>query len=356
MIVKSIKLKNFRNHHYLTYEFGEKLNVITGDNAVGKTNVVEAINYLSLARSFRGVSEKECIQKGQQEAEVQAVIKEGSISRDIAIRMDETKKKVYLNGKPLSKLSSLSKIVNILLFEPKDVLLFKGAPKDRRLYLDVNLSKISPAYLELITKYDKVLKERNELLKKEKVDLVLLDALTEMLVKLSEPIISYRELFFKDINDILIKLTHALTGTRENLRIDYHPFIALNESFIENANKAFKRSLENDLKYKATSIGIQREDFSICLNNKDIGLYGSQGENRITALALKLSPYFLIKDEDKKPIIILDDVMSELDDKNKKRLIEFINKLGQVFITGTKLEITGANHYHIKQKTQKEAF
>ncbi len=356
MKIDSITIKNFRNHTYSSYRFTNGLNVITGDNAVGKTNLVEAIYYLSLARSFRGVETNELIKKGKDQAEIHATVSEGKIKREIDILIANSTRRVFINGKPVSRLSELSKCVNIVLFEPKDVLLFKGSPKERRTFIDVNLSKKSETYLELISKYERVLKERNELLKQDKVDLTLLDATTEMLIKLEGPIISYRQLYFKDINDILIKLTHALTGVYEKIEVSYKPFIPYTQDFEINAKEAYKRSLDNDLKKKATTIGIHREDFSTSLNSKDIALYGSQGENRIVALALKLAPYFLIGDDDKKPITILDDVMSELDDEHQKTLIRFLKKMKQVFITATKLEITGASHYQIKKQNTKEVF
>lgn len=354
MIVSKLLLKNFRNHSSLNFTFDKHLNVITGDNAVGKTNIIEAVYYLSLARSFRGVEEKDLIKKGKDKAEVEAVINEGKINRNIKILIDNTGRRVFLNSKPVSRLSELANVVNIVLFKPSDVMLFKGLPKDRREFIDVNLSKKSPTYFELISKYEKILKERNEMLKQDKVDGVLLETLTEMLVKLAGPIISYRQLYFKDINDILIKITRALTGARGKLEITYSPFVSYDKDFQNNALNAYKHSLESDLKRKATTIGVHREDFSMSLNGRDIATYGSQGENRLAALALKLAPYFLIEDEDKKPIVILDDVMSELDKEHQRRLIAFISKMKQVFITATKLEINGATHYQIKQKQERK--
>ena len=263
---------------------------------------------------------------------------------------------MFINGKAISKISELSNCMNVLLFEPKDVLMFRGSPKTRRNFIDINLSKKSQPYLDYINRYNKVLKERNDLLKSDKVDPVLLETTTEMLVKLSGPIVSYRQMYVKDINDILIKITRALTGVNGKLEINYKPFIDYNEDFQKNALEAFKRAEERDLHQKATSIGVHREDFSISLNGRDIGQFGSQGENRIVALALKLSPYFLIDDKDKRPVIVLDDVMSELDAAHKTRLINFIKKFEQVFITATKLEVEGASQYQIKKNEQKEVF
>ena len=356
MIIETLTLKNFRNHPYLSYEFSPHLNIFDGSNAAGKTNVVEAIHYLSMARSFRTTEDIDLISKGKDKAEIDATCREGNLKRKVKIIITEAGKQIIINGKAISKISELSNVMNVLLFEPKDVMMFRGSPKARRAFIDINLCKKSQPYLDYITRYNKVLKERNELLKSGNVDPVLLETTTEMLAKLSGPIVSYRQMYVKDINDILIKITRALTGVKGKLEINYHPFIEYGKDFQKDALEAFKRAEERDFHQKATTIGVHREDFSISLNGRDIGEFGSQGENRIVALALKLSPYFLIDDKDKRPVVVLDDVMSELDIDHKKRLIEFVKKFDQVFITATKLEVEGAAHYHINKKEQKEVF
>ena len=350
MIIKTLTLKNFRNHPFVSYDFTPGLNILTGSNAAGKTNIAEAIYYLSIARSFRTSEDTELIQNGKDKGEIYAVCAEGELIRKIRIVFSEAGRQVFINGKAITKLSELSNCMNVLLFEPRDVSMFRGSPKTRRNFLDISLSKKSQPYFDYITRYNKVLKERNELLKSDKIDPVLLETTTEMLAKLSGPIVSYRQMYVKDINDILIKITRALTGEEGKLEIIYKPFIEYTKDFQKDAMDAFKRAEERDLSSKATSIGIHREDFSISLNGRDIGKFGSQGENRIVALALKLSPYFLIDDKDKRPVIVLDDVMSELDQTHRQRLIEFVKKFEQVFITATRLEVKGASHYQIKEK------
>lgn len=344
MFVKKLLLRSFRNHQIRTFEFAPDINIITGPNASGKTNIVEAIYFLSRTRSFRGASDEELIREGDDFAEIVAEILEGKIKRDIRVLIAKNRRLIFVNGKLVSKSSELSKVVNVLLFEPKDVMLFKGSPKERRNFLDVNLSKKYPIYLEYFSKYDNALANRNEMLKNEKMDKKLLEATTELLVEYSAPIVEFRTRYVKDITDILIKITRALTGKDNQIEINYKPYVMPGANFKEEALEAFKRSLDSDLRHKATSIGVHREDFSISLNGKEIDVYGSQGENRIVALALKIAPYFLIEDKDKRPIIVLDDVMSELDKKHQKRLIEFLKKLGQVFITATEFEINGVTH------------
>lgn len=350
MIVNSVTLKNFRNYQSCSYQFKPKINVVIGENGVGKTNIMEAIYYLSLARSFRGVDDIELIHHGEEFAYIDTSVNIGDIKRRIQITISKNGKRILVNGKAINRISELAKTINVILFEPKDVMLFRGSPKDRRDFLNIALSKKSELYLEQITRYEKILRERNEALKSVNPDLTLIETTTEMLVKLAGPIVSYRQVYVKDINDILNKIARALTGVQGKIEIVYQPFVKYDEHFENNAKEAFKKALESDLKHKATSIGVHREDFSVNLNGKDIATYGSQGENRMVALALKLSPYFLETNKDKRPVVVLDDVMSELDSKHQERLIKFLNKFEQVFITATKLKIDGANHYEIKNK------
>ena len=351
MHIKKLTLINFRNYKNKTIEFDKSLNVITGPNGVGKTNIVEAIYYLSLAHSFRTNENSELIKDGEKEAIISTEIYEGILKRQIKIIINKERRKVLINNKPIRKLSELSNCTNVVLFEPKDVMLFKGSPSQRRKFLDIALSKQSQAYFDSISRYDKILKERNELLKKDKVDPIYLSTLTELLVKLSKPIIKYRTMYCKDINNILIKITRALTGVCEDMRIEYHPYTNIDdENYSINTTLMFERNKEGDLKRKATSIGIQREDFTFYKNGKDISKYGSQGENRICALALKLAPYFLIKDINKKPIVVLDDVLSELDDDKKSLLINFVKKFEQTFITTVDTDVKDVTSYKITKQ------
>lgn len=349
MNVKKLTLKNFRNHSNITFDFKPGLNIITGNNAVGKTNIVEAIHYLSMARSFRGQDENELIQEGKKSGEIFAIIKEGEISRKIRIVLNAEGRKILINDKVATRISELSNSANVLIFEPKDALFFKGSPKNRRNFIDINISKKSPRYLETLTQYERALKQRNDILKQEEFDPLLLESATEILIDLSLEIIKARQAYLKDIRDILIKLTRALTGAESDVKILYYPFLVPDDNFKNNAKKAFNNALESDLKRKATSIGIHREDISITLNKRDIATFGSQGENRLIALALKLSPYFLIDNKEKRPIVVLDDVMSELDQPHRLRLIKLLNKFEQVFITATRLEVKDAAQYHLQK-------
>ena len=349
MIVKSLNLKNFRNYKDSAFSFKPGINILLGKNGIGKTNVVEALHYLSLFKSFRGVDDTNLIKENEDYSLINSKISKGPSGKEITVYLTKNGRQISINGKTVNRLSEASKSLNVLLFEPKDVLLFKGPPKDRRDFLNYSLSKYSDSYLKALSRYNKVLKERNEVLKQEKVDTKLLETTTEMLIKLAAPIVNYREKYLKDINDILNKITRALTHEEANISISYLPFVPYDLNYEKNAKNAFNKALETDLRQRTTTIGVHREDYSIALFSKDIALYGSQGENRLVALALKLAPYFLIEDKDEKPIIVLDDVMSELDEKHQENLIKLLKKFEQVFITATKLNIVGATHYEIKE-------
>ena len=347
MNVSKIVLRNFRNYDYLALDFDNKLNVIVGDNGVGKTNIVESIQFLSLARSFRTQETLDLIKEGCQFATIEAKVVESTTSKDIVALLTPNTKKITCNGKTIKKISELSSLINVLVFEPKDVLMFKGSPLARRNFLDISISKAYPNYLENLMVYERLLKERNKLLKEDNVDMVQLEVVTSRLVEVSKPIAEYRVNYINKINEILSKVTTQIKGEKERCHIKYEPFVKLDDDFKLSCTRAYEKSLESDLKHKVTQVGIHREVYQMILNGHDISVQGSQGENRIAVIALKLTPYFLIEDKDKRPIIVLDDVMSELDKEHKERLIAFLRKFEQVFITSTALNVKNASIYEV---------
>ncbi|MCQ2801293.1 MAG: DNA replication and repair protein RecF [Bacilli bacterium] len=349
MIVKKLTLRNFRNYDYVDVEFDPKLNIIIGDNAAGKTNIVEAIHFLSLARSFRTLESAELIKNRRQFATIEASIEQDTIRKDIVALLTSSSKKFTCNDKPVKKISDLSKLINVLVFQPKDTLMFSDSPLVRRNFLDVNLSKKSPVYLENLMIFEKLLRERNSILKEDNIDHVQLKVVTDQLIDVEETICKYRQAYISEINQILSKIITQLKGEMETAKLEYLPFIKLDDKFKVSCARAYERNEESDIKHKMTQIGIHREDMKMILNGKDISLQGSQGENRIAVIALKIAPFFLIEDKDLKPIIVLDDVMSELDSEHKERLVTFVKGLGQVFITSTNTTVKNASIYEVKQ-------
>lgn len=347
MIVTKISLTNFRTHERLMYEPSPRINVIQGPNGCGKTNLAEAIYYLSLSKSWRTNDVSELVRFGCENSFIEARVEGNGLSKSISISLSPNGKKIAINGKPAKRLSELSKCVNVLLFSPEDVSIFRGSPGTRRNFLDVNLSKSSLDYLSLFGRFTKLLEERNAVLKKNDIDQEYLQVVTDRLIEVQEPLIRYRELYASGLNKILSTLAKALYGNDRELKIEYKPFIKSGNGFAEKAQKAYSKSLESDIRYKTTSVGIHREDFITKLDGKDISSFGSQGENRLAAIALKLSPYFAIEDEGEKPIVVLDDVYSELDKEHSEKLCDLLKTMGQVFITSTNLEIEGASKYDV---------
>lgn len=347
MFVQKLVLRNFRNYDYLDLQFSPKLNVIVGNNGVGKTNIVEGIQFLSLARSFRTLNSTDLIKEKRQFATIEARVVESTTTKDIVAILTPTSKKISCNNKQIKRISDLSELVNVIVFEPKDSRMFSDSPLIRRNFLDVNLSKKSSIYLSNLMVYEKLLKERNTILKLDKIDMTQLNVVTKRLVDVSEDISKYRSMYICEINRVLSKVISQIKGSNQIAEIKYHPFVKCDEHFKENALRAYGRALKGDIKRKITSVGIHREDYTMMLNDKDISSFGSQGENRIAVIALKLAPFFLIEDKDKRPIIVLDDVMSELDEEHKNRLIAFLRKFEQVFITSTTTNVNNASIFEV---------
>ena len=347
MILERLVLTNFRSYASLDLEFGEGANLILGSNASGKTNLAEAVYFLSLARSWRTQEEKNLIRFGSEACSIRAYVREGELHREILIELSEEGKRIFLNGKPVRRLSELSRITNVLLFTPSDVRLFKGPPGERRNFLDVSLSKRSNDYLALIGRHATLLKSRNALLKEGGRNRELLEVITEQLIEVQEPIVRYRTMYVTSLNAVLPGVLKDLRGETSACSLVYRPFVRDDGSFKQRAQKAYQDALEGDLLHKSTSIGTHREDFSLKYNGKDVAEFGSQGENRMAALALKLSPFFLIEEPEKKPICVLDDVTSELDAENQARLLAYLEKLGQSFLTATDLSLRGASVYEV---------
>lgn len=352
MIVQKIKLNNFRCYKNCEVEFSKGLNYIYGDNASGKTSLVEAIYYLSLARSFRTNKDKELINKNYDSATINSHMNYQNSNKEILISLMNNGKKILINKKQINKISELSNLVNAICFIPKDVNLLKESPSQRRLFLNLSIAKTSKKYLELCINYEKLLHSRNELLKEEVINQNLLDVLTNQLISVSKEIYFYRKKYIDDLNKKINFVYKSITGKDETLKIIYKSFISNYENYEVIAEKKYLESKEIDLLRKVTNIGIHKEDFEILLNSKDVSKYGSQGENRIAVLSLKLTPYELIDDVDKKPIIILDDVLSELDKTNQENLLNYLQKMNQVFITSTNKIIKENINYYFIDKTE----
>lgn len=347
MILERLRLSHWRGYPELDLPFRKGLNLILGDNGEGKTNLVEAIAYLSLARSWRTSDDRLLIQSGENEAGVYASLREGERRKTVGICLTKQAKKILLNDKPCRKLSELSSAVNVLVFAPEDVSLFLGGPGERRSCFDVALSKANPEYFALISSYSKLLRQRNLALKAERVDEDLLRVYDEQMASYEAPIILARRAYVDSLNSILPTLLSRLHGEKASCELVYLPFVKEGDGLLERVKAAHRQALEGDLLRRSTGAGVHREDIRFRYEGKDVAFYGSQGENRLASLCFKLAPYYLIEDEGKKPIVVLDDVTSELDQARVKNLLRLLKEFSQAFVTATRLEVDGASIYDV---------
>ena len=354
MIVKELELHNLRNYEYLKVNFNKGINYIYGENASGKTNILEAIYFLSLTRSFRTSEIEELIKKDASFARILAKIDTQNVSKTLEISFNKSGKKILVNGKKVLKISELNSLINVISFIPKNTNLLKDAPKERRKFLNIYLSKFSNNYLKTLSVYEKILKERNDAFKAYKINPTLIDILTNQLISLNKEIYLYRKKFVNEINKYLADVFKEVSLTNEKLKMEYESFLNNQNENIENFLKnEFENIKEEEFKRKQTLIGIHKDDFKIYIDEKDVSLYGSQGENRISIISLILSLCFLNKEE--KPIIVLDDVISELDEKHEENLLKYLENFNQVFITNTaKSQFFTGNYYHLINKELKE--
>jgi DNA replication and repair protein RecF len=337
MKVNKIELTTFRNYKSYSFTPNEQLNIITGSNGIGKTNLVEAIYYLNLARGFKNKKDSDLVNEDANEFLISADVEFNSSINQINIYFNKAKneKKIFVNGKPITKLVELNKYINVMLFIPSMSELFKNTPQDRRDYLNLYMSKVSEKYYENLKEYTKLLKERNLTLKQETVDKNLIRAINKRLIPLSKLIVSYRFAYVQKLNSIISAVNDQISNKKKKLELIYLPVVKLDHEFENNLKSLYENSLDKDIKFQTTSIGVHKEDFLMNIDGKDISVFGSQAENRLAVVSLVLSSYFALKEGVEKPIVILDDVLSELDEINQERLIKLTTKLSQVFITST---------------------
>ena len=332
MFIKEIKLENFRNYNYEKIELNEKTNIIFGDNAQGKTNILEAIFFASLGKSFRTNKEKELIKEKEQIAKVQIRFVKNNRDQNIKVEIDD-KKRFFINDIPIKKLSELVGNINVVLFTPEDIEILRNEPARRRKFLNIMISQLRPKYIHIMAEYNRTLEQRNNYLKqikyenKSKGNLEIWD---EQLVNLGLKIYEYRKEFIDKINNRIKQIHLKTTENRENIEIKYKSNINEND-YIEK----LKQNQDLDIQKGYTSVGIHRDDFEIFINEKNISIYGSQGQQRSSIISLKLAEAEVVYEEiEEYPVILLDDFMSELD---KKRVSGFIKNIknNQVLITCT---------------------
>ncbi|MCI6789086.1 MAG: DNA replication and repair protein RecF [Mollicutes bacterium] len=347
MILESIDLINFRNYKELSLSFKKGINYIFGNNGSGKTNIVEAINFLSYGRSFRTNTILDLIKINENHLLVKGTIKNSNKTNKVSIYLDKDGKKINIDNSKVFKISELLKYFNTIVFTPNDVNLMKESPNERRYFLNLLISRLNNEYRNTLSNYEKILKSRNDELKKDNIDINLIKALTYQLIDYSYVIYNYRKKYIDKLNELISLTYEKINNKTKDIKIIYKPFIDNLENYKKEALKLYNLSYKEDLNKKITTKGVHKEDFNIEVDNKDISKFGSQGENRMVILALKLSTYYLKNDNDSKPVVILDDVLSELDKNHEQLLIKYLNEFEQVFITGTG-NINLSNTYEVK--------
>lgn len=340
MLISNLELLDFRNYPKLQAIFTSGLNVIIGNNGIGKTNVVEAIDLFGFAKSFRTNDTKNLIRQGQQKAIINATIHIPS-RIEIQIELKERSKRVLVNGKTLPKLSHLSRYVSCTTFQPEDVLFFDDSPQKRRRFIDTNIVRQDEIYLGALTRYEKFLKERNAALKREANE-ELLNLIDPSFLKEAALIVEKREKYIHDLARVVNKILKELTKEYLNLKLQYSSSLGSKENILQHGIEILTKERRRELALESTTLGPHRDDLIAILNGRNAKEHASQGQKRLIAIALTLAPYFMEKEDHKKPIIILDDVLSELDLNHQERLINLLLKCNQVFITATHYD----NHAH----------
>ena len=337
MILKSLKLKNFRNYDLLNLEFDRATNIFYGDNAQGKTNILEAIYLSGTTKSHRGTKDRDVIKFGEEEAHIETVVEKNGVEFKIDIHLKKNSPKgVAINKIPIKRASELFGILNVVFFSPEDLNIIKNGPSERRRFIDLELSQLDKVYLSNLTNYNRVVNQRNRLLKEiyDRNDLYeTLDVWDMQLIHYGNQIISRRNKFIYEINDIISDIHKKLTGNREEIRLSYEPCTGTMD-----LEEAVKKNRERDIRMKSTSCGPHRDDLCFMVNGIDIRKFGSHGQQRTGALSLKLSEIELVKKKTKDtPVLLLDDVLSELDKNRQNYLLDSIHDI-QTLITCTGMD------------------
>ena len=337
MYIKSLDLKNFRNYRSLSLELDKGTNILYGDNAQGKTNILEAIYIAGTTKSHKGSKDKELIYFDEEESHIRMKVHKDIMDYQIDMHLKKSRSKgIAINGLPIKRARELFGVVNIVFFSPQDLNIIKDGPGERRKFVDFELCGLDGIYLNDLTNYNKCLNQRNKLLKDVYFQPSLLstiDVWDEQLVYYGSRIIQRRKQFIEDLNKIIYKIHKNLTGQKEEIYLTYEPNVDEN-----NYREQLSKSRESDCRMKTTSTGPHRDDICVMVNGIDIRKYGSQGQQRTAALSLKLSEIQLVKQNIKAtPVLLLDDVLSELDSNRQNYLLSSIKDI-QTIITCTGLD------------------
>ena len=349
MVIKKIKLINFRNYKNLNLKFSDGINIIIGNNAQGKTNILESIYTLALTKSYRTTNDFNLIRTGQEKFIITGDIKVDKVPKKMSIELYNNKKTVKINDNIVRKISDYIGNLVVILSSPEDLNIIKGSPIERRNFLNIEISQKSNIYLKKYNEFNKLLKMRNDYLKllytNSIGDYSYLDILTNNLIEREIEIYKYRNDFINDINKYLETIYYDLSDLN-SLKMKYITNIDLNEFSDQEIRKQleskYKKNLQREITLGMTLYGPHRDDFQLIIDNEDIKIYGSQGQQKLAFIALKFAEIKIFEEKSNiKPIILLDDIFSELDKSRKNNLIKYINSDYQTIITSN--DIKGIN-------------
>lgn len=353
MYLKALSLRNFRNFSNQDLILNPEFNFIFGRNAQGKTNLIEAIYYLSLLKSFRTSNRADLLTQGNDFAKLAAVFEKDELSWNIEVSFTSKERKVLLNGKSPRSRSEYDALIPIILFEPRHIYLFRESPSQRREYLNRAVYLQEPRFLGLWRDYEKVISQKNKILK-ERADVNLLDVWNERLADLGAQIVAQRLVWFDAIKTLLADEYKAISHAAERFHLIYHPAQNLLQDFASGAVdvaalracllEKIREKRREELDRRESLVGPHRDDFTALLGERNVGQFGSQGENRSALIALKLAQLKMFAQKfGKTPLFLLDDVASELDEKRCEYLFSYLrDENTQVFITTTENRIESA--------------
>lgn len=346
MIIKSLELADFRNYDTLHIDFSSGTNILYGNNAQGKTNILEAIYLSATTKSHKGSKDKDIVNFYKEESHIRTYLERDGVETRVDMHLRKNKSKgIAIDGQKIKKAAELLGLLNVVFFSPEDLSIIKSGPAERRRFVDMELCQLDQFYLYNLNHYNKIVNQRNKLLKDMYFNPSLRDTLNiwdSQLISFGSKIIERRKLFVEQLNEIICEIHNKLSGGRENIVIHYEPDVA-----IEDYEKNLAFHQERDMKLKQTTTGPHRDDFSFMADDIDIRKFGSQGQQRTAALSLKLSEIELVKKMTKdNPVLLLDDVLSELDSSRQNYLLSTIGGI-QTIITCTGLDEFVNNRFEI---------
>ena len=337
MIVKQIELHNFRNYESLNLPLFDQINIFYGDNAQGKTNILESVYVCSTTKSHKGSKDRDMIRHGEEEGHIRMHLEKKGVPHRIDMHLKKNKTKgVAIDGIPIKKSTELFGLMNVVFFSPEDLSMIKNGPGERRRFMDLELCQLNKLYLYYLSNYNKILDQRNNLLKQISFNPALSDTLDiwdQQLCEYGAKIMEGRDQFLSEMNELAEEIHSTLSGGKEKLSIGYEKNVS-SDNFAEK----LKKTREQDIYRKLTGCGPHRDDISFFIGKENLKLFGSQGQQRTAALSLKLAEIELVRKKiGENPVLLLDDVLSELDRKRQHHLLNSIEGV-QTMITCTGLE------------------